>query len=180
MESRRNRPPQNVREMEDRALRAETRLAELQDADRRAKEAEAKAEAAEKRAEKAEREIARLERKNETLSAAMHSGREESRLEVKRPMLLAMGDALARAHAATRPDAHTIAGIETAIRAGGATTYGTPGEHVGYDQKRHHANEATQPPTGAVVEVMAPGVEYGTATVLKATVKPIPRANGGQ
>ena len=127
--------------------------------------------------ERARRERDHMSRQTATFRALMESDREESRLEVREGMLLAVGDALQRAH---RNDASyeqrlksVLAALRTALRQGGAEQFGTVGESVGYDPKIHYSAAATK--RGATVTVIAPGViirsdTFGDRVILKASV----------
>lgn len=127
--------------------------------------------------EGARRERDRMSRQTATFRALMESNREESRLEVREGMLLAVGDALQRAH---RGDASyeqrlksVLSALRTALREGGAEQFGTVGENVGYDPKFHHTPTVTT--RGATVKVIAPGVivrtdTFGDRVILKASV----------
>ena len=127
--------------------------------------------------EGAHRERDRLSRQSATFRAAMESGREESRLEVREGMLLAVGDALQRAHrqgaSSEQRLKSVMAALGTALREGDAEQIGTVGESVGYNPKFHHS--AAAPTRGTVVRVMAPGVivrsnAFGDRVILKASV----------
>ncbi len=109
--------------------------------------------------------------------AQMESGREESRLEVRQDMLLAIGDILQRAN---RPDRSAedrlqdvIATLPTALQAGGAEALGTVGDIVQYDPRLHHSAVAIS--RGTKVLLSAPGVVVRSRTlsdrvILKASV----------
>ena len=119
----------------------------------------------------------RMSRQAAIFRAQMASGREESRLEVRYDMLLAIGDTLQRAHRQGRsaeerlPD--VIVTLNTALRAGGAEELGASGDTVRYDPKVHHSR--TEVTRGAMVTLVAPGVvvrdeALGDRVILKARV----------
>ena len=96
----------------------------------------------------------------ETYRAQMSSGREESRLEVRYDMLLAVGDVLQRAcwHGRSSEERlnDVIANLPKVLRDGGAEPLGTAGETVKYDPRLHHSTkEITK---GDWVHLFAPGV----------------------
>ena len=126
-------------------------------------------------AQRDERE--RLRDQNRAYRAQMASGREESRLEVRRDMLLAVGDALQRA---CREDGSpeerlrdVISALPKALREGGAEALGQAGETAPYDPKLHHSPDGI--PRGTPVRLSAPGVivrgeAFGDLVILKANV----------
>ena len=122
--------------------------------------------------ERERREQERLRRQIQTLDAHMASGREESRLEVRYGILLAVGDALQRAHlqgnSAEDRLGNVITTLPNALREGGAATFGVVGDAVKYDPKLHHSSEAI--PSGTKVRLAAPGVAVGERIILKASV----------
>ena len=138
---------------------------------------EVQRQAYEERLERGRREEEHLRQQIAAFRAQMASGREESRLEVRQDMLLAVGDLLQRAHREERVAderlADVIANIPTALRAGGAETLGTVGETVHFDPRLHHSTAGLA--RGALVRVSAPGVivlggTSGDRVILKATV----------
>ena len=107
----------------------------------------------------------------------MASGREESRLEIRQGMLLAVGDTLQRAYQSeTSAQArleNVIDSLPIALREGGAGTLGTVGETVIYDPALHYS--AGEIPSGTLVLTVAPGVivrggPFGDRMILKANV----------
>ncbi len=119
----------------------------------------------------------RLHRQAADFSAQMASGREESRLEVRQDMLLALGDILQRAYRPGRSSKDrlqdVIATLPTALQAGGAEALGTVGETVRYDPRLHHSTVVI--PRGTQVLLSAPGVvvrgrTLGDRVILKASV----------
>ncbi len=114
----------------------------------------------------------------ETYRAQMSSGREESRLEVRYDMLLAVGDVLQRAcwHGRSSEERlnDVIANLPKVLRDGGAEPLGTAGETVKYDPRLHHSTkEITK---GDWVHLFAPGVivrggSFGEQVIVKASVR---------
>ena len=125
----------------------------------------------------ARREQERLREQVRTFRATMASRREESRLEVRRGMLLAIGDILQRAcwqgrNSEERLD-DVIATLPKALHEGGAEVYGTVGETVPYDPVLHHSTAGMS--QGTLVQLAAPGVivrssESRNRVILKANV----------
>lgn len=122
-------------------------------------------------------EEARLRQQAATFRAQMESGRQESRLEVRRGMLLAIGDVLQRAYGPGRSADErlldVIATVPTVLREGGAEPLGTVGEALPFDPRLHHSK--TNLPRGTAVRVLVPGViasggAFGDNVILKATV----------
>lgn len=122
-------------------------------------------------------EAERLGQQAAALRAQMKSGREESRLEVRRGMLLAIGDVLQRAHgSANGAEARlqdVIDTIPTVLREGGAEELGAVGDVVPFDPQVHHS--VRNLPRGTEVRLLAPGVivrgdELGDSVILKASV----------
>ena len=127
--------------------------------------------------ERKRREEERLRQQNETFRAQMASGRQESRLEVRREMLLEIGDILQRALRQGSPTEDrlldVIARIPVALGAGGGEPLGTVGETVPYDPRLHHSTVGI--PSGTLVRLVAPGVvargeSFGDRVILKANV----------
>ena len=143
---------------------------------------EAQRQVYEERLERGRREEAHLRQQLAAFSSHMASGREESRLEVRQDMLLAIGDVLQRAHGPGRSAeerlVEVIATIPTALQAGAADALGTVGETVRFEPRLHHSTEGLA--RGAPARVSAPGVivRGGTAgdrVILKAAVSRQPR-----
>ena len=131
----------------------------------------------EARLERERREQERLLEQLQTFRAQMSSGREESRLEIRQGMLLAIGDIIQRAYWEGRtPEerlSDVIATLPTALGEGGAEPLGTAGETVSYDPTLHHSAEGTS--KGVPVRLSAPGVvvrggPFGDRVILKASV----------
>ena len=122
--------------------------------------------------ERERREQERLRERVQSLSAQMASGREESRVEIRQGMLLAVGDVLQRAYlqgkSAEDRLKNVITTLPSALREGGAATFGAVGDTVKYDPKLHHSSETI--PTDAKVCLTAPGVKVGERVILKASV----------
>ena len=123
------------------------------------------------------REQQRLSQQVQAFRAQMASGREESRLEIRQGMLLAVGDTLQRAYQSeTSAQArleNVIDNLPIALREGGAGTLGTVGETVIYDPALHYS--AREIPSGTLVLTVAPGVivrggPFGDRMILKANV----------
>ena len=119
----------------------------------------------------------RLRQQVQTLDAELDAQREESRLEIRQDMLLAVGEVLQsvyRRDSAEELAGNVEAGLALALRAGGAELLETPGEMVRYNPQQHQAKEDV--PESAIVKVLAPGVivrggAHGDRILLKAHVK---------
>ena len=119
----------------------------------------------------------RLRQQVRERNAELAANREESRLEVRRDMLLAVGEVLqsvSRSRDSGALAGDVEAGLTLALRAGGAEPLETPGEIVAFDPELHDT-EGNVPARGAV-RVIAPGVVYrggthGESVLLKAQVK---------
>ena len=131
----------------------------------------------EEQLERGRLETERLRQQTAAFRAQMESGREESRLEVRKGMLLAIGDVMQRAHNPDRSASErlldVIATIPTALREGNAEALGVVGEAVPFDPRVHHSMENL--PRGTTVRLSAPGVvvrggEHGDNVILKAIV----------
>ena len=131
----------------------------------------------EARLDRERREQERLRQQNRTFRAQMASGREESRLEVRQDMLLAVGDVLERAHLPGRTVEERLQAVMSALpnvlQAGDAAAFGTPGETVPFNPRLYYSSDTV--PDGAPVRVLAPGVvvrgeSSGERMVLKASV----------
>ena len=122
--------------------------------------------------ERERREQDRLQERIRAFSAQMASGREESRLEVRQGMLLAVGDALQRAYlqgkSAEDRLGNVIITLPNVLREGGAEALGIVGATVKYDPKLHYSAETI--PGGKKVRLAAPGVVVGERVILKASV----------
>ncbi len=124
-----------------------------------------------------QRDIDGLSAQNKTFQALMESGREESRFEIRKDMLLEVGDIMQRVHRSDKSPADRLEEVRTRLTVvlseGGATPLGTAGEVVPFDPGLHHSADAIS--TGTVVRLLAPGVmtksEAGVGRVLlKASV----------
>lgn len=142
-----------------------------------AKEFDAKCRVYEAELEQERRENGRMTQQLVAFRAQMASGREESRLEVRQDMLLAIGDALQRLYSPgknTEDRLMDLTGtLPAALRAGGAEPLGIVGDRVRYDPRAHHST--TSIPRGTTVTLSAPGVivrggTSGDRVILKASV----------
>jgi hypothetical protein len=134
----------------------------------------------------------RLRQQVRERNAELASNREESRLEIRQDMLLAVGEVLQsvrRAASVEELAGNAEAGLTLALRAGGAEPLETPGEQVAYDPGKHHLENYHLEkhdlekhhaegglPGSSLVRVVAPGVVYrggihGDRVLLKAHVK---------
>ena len=123
----------------------------------------------------------RLRQQVRERNAELAANREESRLELRQDMLLAVGEVLqsvSRGGEAGELAVNTAAGLTLALRAGGAEPLGTSGERALYDPE-HHQLENHQAHGGlndsGTVTVVAPGVIFrggihGDRVLLKAHV----------
>ena len=127
--------------------------------------------------QKERQEQQRLRQQMQALDAELDARREESRLEIRQDMLLAVGEVLQSV--CLRDSVEELAGdveagLTLALRAGGADLLETPGALVNYEPQRHQA-KGDLPPS-AMVKVLAPGVivrggVHGDRVLLKAHVK---------
>ena len=119
----------------------------------------------------------RLRQQVQTLDAELDAQREESRLEIRQDMLLAVGEVLQsvyRRDSVEEMAGNVEAGLTLALRAGGAELLEKPGDMVRYNPQRHQAKEDV--PESGIVKVLAPGVivrggVHGDRVLLKAHVK---------
>ncbi len=119
----------------------------------------------------------RLRQQIQSLSAELVAQREESRLEIRMDMLLAVGEILQSVcgRSGTKELAGSVeAGLTLALRAGGADLLETPGDTVRFKPQWHQAKDDL--PDSAVVEVLAPGIivrggSHGDRVLLKAQVR---------
>ena len=119
----------------------------------------------------------RLRQQVQTLSAELVSRREESRLEIRQDMLLAVGEVLQSVYSRSGTEelaGDVEAGLTLALRAGGADLLEEPGDTVRYKPQWHQAKDDL--PESAKVEVLAPGVIvrgglHGDRVLLKAQVR---------
>ena len=119
----------------------------------------------------------RLRQQVRERNAELAANREESRLEIRQDMLLAVGEVLQSA--CQQDDSGDLAGavkagLTLALRAGGAEPLETPGTMVEYNPELHDAKGGA--PGSGKVKVVAPGVIYrggihGDRVLLKAHVK---------
>ena len=119
----------------------------------------------------------RLRQQVQALDAELDTRREESRLEIRQDMLLAVGEVLQSVYRRDRVEemaGNVEAGLTLALRAGGAELLEKPGEIVRYNPQRHQAKDDL--PESVIVRVLAPGVivhggMHGDRVLLKAHVK---------
>ena len=149
-----------------------TATAEVQQRSREAQEA----------IEQERREQERLRQQVRERNAELAANREESRLELRQDMLLAVGEVLqsVRRAASIEEFADNVeAGLTLALRAGGAEPLETPGARVAYDPEKHRLESRHMEgslPDSSPVRVVAPGVIYrggihGDRVLLKAHVR---------
>ena len=119
----------------------------------------------------------RLRQQIQSLSAELAAQREESRLEVRMDMLLAVGEVLQTVYVSCGGEelaGSVTAGLTLAVRAGGADLLESPGETVSFRPQWHQTKEDL--PESADVEVLAPGIIvrgglHGDRVLLKAQVR---------
>ncbi len=127
--------------------------------------------------EQERQEQERLRQQVRERNAELAAKREESRLEVRRDMLLAVGEVLQslyRGNSSGDLAGNVGAGLTLALRAGGAEPLETPGAIVAFDPELHEAEGRV--PARGTVRVTAPGAVYrggthGDRVLLKAQVK---------
>ena len=127
--------------------------------------------------EQEKQEQERLRQQVRERNAELAANREESRLELRQDMLLAVGEVLQSLSARSDRDGlagDVAAGLLLALRAGGAEPLGVAGERVPYNKEEHSASENIQ--KSGTVKIIAPGVIYrggvhGDRILLKALVK---------
>ena len=119
----------------------------------------------------------RLRRQVQDLDAELDAKREAANLEIRRDMLLAVGEvmqSIRRQRSLEELVGDVEAGLTLALRAGGAEPLETPGSLVSYKPQLHDATENL--PDSGQVKVVAPGViahggAMGDRVLLKAQVK---------
>ena len=134
-------------------------------------------EAHEAELERERQEQERLRQQVRERNAELAANREESRLEIRRDMLLAVGELLQSVRGSADAEGLAVnveAGLSLALRAGGAEPLETAGIVVEYDPALHEAKGT--PPGSGPVRVVAPGVivrggVHGDRVLLKAHVK---------
>ena len=123
------------------------------------------------------REMNHLRQQIQTLNVMLASKREESRLDIRRDMLLVVGEAIQLMYRQqSNPEValrDLEAGLVLALGAGGAQLLEVAGSSVKYDPFRHKVEGETA--DGTPVRVFAPGVivpskRLGDAVLLKALV----------
>jgi len=111
-----------------------------------------------------EREAGRARSTVVDLEREIGRQREQAKLEIRRDMLLAIGEVLqilsTRDRTSTQLASDVRAGLSLALRAGGAEILGRLGEAVSYDPRLHQSDKPLN--EGAAVVVTAPGVRVGT------------------
>ena len=140
-------------------------------------EAQKQSQEAQAQLEQERQEQERLRQQVRERHAELIANREESRLELRQDMLLAVGEVLqsvCRSDDSRATENSVVAGLALALRAGGAEQLGTPGEVVEFNPEHHQAG--TSVPERGLVKVVAPGVVYrgelhGDRVLLKAQVK---------
>ena len=132
-------------------------------------------EAHEARIEQERQEQDRLRQQVRQRNAELAANREESRLEIRQDMLLAVGEVLQSLYSDDGVEAEDVqAGLALALRAGGAEPLGTAGTLVEYDPHLHESIGGA--PAEGRVAVVAPGVivrggTHGDRVLLKAQVR---------
>ena len=126
--------------------------------------------------EQLRQQISRLSQQVQERNAELDARREESRLEIRQDMLLAVGEVLQsmylRPHGG-EPSETVEAGLTLALRAGGADLLEAPGKIVEFRPQWHQASGDLT--VAALVKVLAPGVivrggVHGDRVLLKAQV----------
>ena len=114
----------------------------------------------ERKLEEAQQDAAGLLEQNRTFRALMASGREESRFEIRRDMLLEIGDILQRVYRQGKNSEERLeevkARLPIVLSEGGAEPLGTAGDLVPYDAALHHSPVTVS--GGTMVRLSAPGV----------------------
>ena len=119
----------------------------------------------------------RLRQQVQALDSELNAQREESRLEARQDMLLAVGEVLQslwRRESVEELAGNVEAGLALALQAGGADLLEKGGETVEFNPQRHQAKDWL--PESAMVKVLAPGVivrggAHGDRVLLKAHVR---------
>ena len=110
-----------------------------------------------------QREIERIHGTVDDLQQEIARRREESQLEIRRDMLLAIGEVLQILSKKDKKLADLIsdvqAGLSLALQAGGAEIIGRVGQVVSYDPKLHQSDKSFH--QGTSVIITAPGVRIG-------------------
>jgi len=112
-------------------------------------------------------EIERAHRTIIDLQQEIKRRREEAQLDIRRDMLLAIGEVLQILSKKDERSADLIAdaeaGLSLALKAGGAEVLGLVGQAVSYDPRLHQSDKTLREGVSAVVT--APGVRIGTGHV---------------
>jgi hypothetical protein len=127
--------------------------------------------------EQERQEQERLRQQVRERNAELAASREESRLEIRQDMLLAIGEVLQsifHRNGSGELAGDVAAGLSLALRAGDAEPLGSPGEAVEYNPELHQLDKGA--PGSGLVRIVAPGVVYrsgsrGDRVLLKAQVK---------
>lgn len=131
--------------------------------------------------ERERQEQERLRQQVRERNAELAANREESRLELRQDMLLAVGEVLQFVSSNAEREglgSDVAAGLALALRAGGAEPLGVAGERVAYNPEEHSASEEIS--ESETVKIVAPGVVYrggtfGDRILLKALAKREPQ-----
>ena len=119
----------------------------------------------------------RLSRQIRTLRAELTKEKQESHLEIRKEMLLRIGDILQRAYLSDDAPEVKLSQVREllpmALKDGGTELLGKVGDIVSYDPRIHHCWEKVA--SGSKVRVTAPGVvarggSFGELVILKANV----------
>ena len=119
----------------------------------------------------------RLSRQIRTLRAELTKEKQESQLEIRKDMLLRIGDILQRVYLSDDAAEIKLSQVREllpmALKDGGTELLGKVGEIVSYDPRIHHSRETVV--SGSMVCVTAPGVvarggSFGELVILKANV----------
>jgi chromosome segregation ATPase len=121
-------------------------------------------ETANKRLLEKQGEIERVQRTITDLQQEIKRRREEAQLDIRRDMLLVIGEVLQMLSKKDEKSADLIADVEAglsiALQAGGAEVLGQVGQAVSYDPRLHQSDKTLR--EGVSVVVTAPGVRIGT------------------
>ena len=127
--------------------------------------------------ERLQKHISRLDQQVQALDSELSAHREESRLEIRQDILLAVGEVLQSVFLRDRAEEMTgsvEAGLTLALQAGGAELLEKPGDTVNYRHQWHLTKDHLI--ESATVRVLAPGVIvrggiHGDKVLLKAHVR---------
>ena len=119
----------------------------------------------------------RLSRQIRTLRAELTKEKQESHVEIRKDILLRIGDIMQRAYLSDDAPEVKLSQVKEllpmALKDGGTEPLGKVGEIVSYDPRIHHSWETVA--SGNMVRVTAPGVvarggSFGESVILKANV----------